>query len=86
MSRVGPFYGASGISFILTVSAIAGGRPIWTFWGGTARLLVAIRGGWCAVRVFGGAEGALFGLVAASYVASAMMCMAVTYFGLNWRL
>ncbi|OKO83270.1 hypothetical protein AC628_02345 [Bradyrhizobium sp. NAS96.2] len=70
----------------LWFSAIAGGRPIWTFWGGTARLLVAVGGGWCAVRMLGAGEGALFGLVVASYVASAMMCMAVTYLGLNWRL
>jgi hypothetical protein len=36
-------------------------------------------------RTLGGAEGTLFGIVAASYVASAIMCMAVTYLGLNWK-
>lgn len=56
-----------------TVSPIASGRPIWIFSRGTARLL-------------GASEHALFGHVAASYVASAIMGMAVTYLGVDRKM
>lgn len=85
LSIVGPLYGASGVTFILTMAAIAGGRPIWTVVGGTARLLVAVGLGWWFVRGLGAEERALYWTVAASYVASALVCVTATLLGLTWR-
>ena len=47
---------------------------------------MAVGAGWWAVRILGAAEGTLFGLVAGSYVASAIVCTTATLLGLNRKM
>ena len=85
LRTVAPFYGAIGVTFVLSFASQGGGRPIWPFLGGTARMLIAAGLGWLAVGVFGAGKSTLFGIVAASSVASALICVATTLSGAIWR-
>lgn len=78
-------YGATGLAFILTFAAQGGGRMLWPFLGGTARLVLAAGVGWLAVASFGAGLPALFAIVALSLVVYAAICAAAALSGAIWR-
>jgi putative MATE family efflux protein len=82
---VAPIYGAIGITFILSFASQGGGRPIWPFLGGTARLLIGAGLGWLAVAKFNSGMPTLFLVIAASSVVSALICTGATLSGAIWR-
>jgi len=85
MRTVGPIYCAVAATFILSFSSQGGGRPMWPFLGGTARLIIAAGLGWLAVAEFGFGMPALFRIVAASSVASSVVSIVATVSGATWR-
>ncbi|MDE1146053.1 MAG: MATE family efflux transporter [Azospirillaceae bacterium] len=85
LRTVGPVYGAVGLTFILGFASQGGGRPLWAFLAGTARLGVAGGLGWLAVAALDAGIGTLFALVAAASVTSAVLCAAATVSGAIWR-
>ncbi len=86
LRTVAPIYGAIGVTFVLSFASQGGGRPIWPFFGGTARLIVAAGLGWLAVAELGVGMSTLFLIVASSSVVSALICVAATLSGATWRV
>ncbi|MGQ9367559.1 MATE family efflux transporter [Azospirillum sp. ST 5-10] len=82
---VAPLYAAVGATFILGFASQGGGRPLWPFLAGTARLAIAAGLGWLAVDRFAAGLDVLFAIVAASSVVSALVCVAATWTGAVWR-
>jgi putative MATE family efflux protein len=82
---VAPIYGAVGLSMLLYFAAQGGGRVLWPFLGGTARLAIAAGVGWLAVAQWGFGLPALFAIVAASIVASTLFALGATLTGAIWR-
>jgi Na+-driven multidrug efflux pump len=85
LRTVAPIYGAVGITFVLSFASQGGGRPIWTFLGGTARLLIAAGVGWLAVADLGAGTATLFLIVAGSSIVSAAICVVATVSGATVR-
>jgi putative MATE family efflux protein len=82
---VAPVYAATGLAFIVTFAAQGGGRMLWPFLGGTARLVLAAGVGWLAVAWLGAGLPALFAIVAFALVAYAAICAAAARSGAIWR-
>jgi MATE family, multidrug efflux pump len=82
---VAPVYGAVGVAMLLYFAAQGGGRVLWPFLGGTARLGVAAGVGWWAVARSGFGLPTLFALVAAAIVISAGISFLATLSGAIWR-
>jgi MatE len=78
---VAPVYGAVGAAMLLYFAAQGGGRVLWPFLGGTARLFVAAGVGWWAVARWGFGLPTLFALVAAAIVISAAVSLVATLSG-----
>jgi putative MATE family efflux protein len=70
LQRLGPAYGAIGLSMLLYFAAQGYGRVAAPFFAGTVRLVVAAGFGWLAVAYFGAGLGVLFAIVAAAAVIS----------------
>lgn len=85
LQTVAPFYGAVGITFVLGLASQGGGRPIWPFLGGTARMIIAAGLGWVAVFVWRSGLPTLFAIVAASSAVSALICLAAALSGAIWQ-
>jgi Na+-driven multidrug efflux pump len=85
LQTVAPFYGAVGITFVLGFASQGGGRPVWPFLGGTARMIIAAGLGWIAVSVWGTGLPTLFAIVAASSAVSALICLAAALSGAIWQ-
>jgi Na+-driven multidrug efflux pump len=82
---VAPVYGAVGAAMLLYFAAQGGGRVLWPFLGGTARLVVAAGFGWWAVARWGFGLPTLFAIVAAAIVISAAISFVATLSGAIWR-
>jgi Na+-driven multidrug efflux pump len=82
---VGPTYAANGVIFALNFAAQGRGRMAWPLLAATLRLAIAAGGGWIAVWVFGAPPGALFAIVAASWVAATLVFVAADLSGALWR-
>ena len=82
---VAPVYGAVGAAMLLYFAAQGGGRVLWPFLGGTARLVVAAGVGWWAVARWGFGLPTLFALLAVAIVISAAVSFVATLSGAIWR-
>jgi putative MATE family efflux protein len=82
---VAPVYGAVGAAMLLYFAAQGGGRVLWPFLGGTARLVVAAGFGWWAVARWGFGLPTLFAIVASAIVISAAISLVATLRGVIWR-
>lgn len=65
---VGPTYGFFGLGLALYFASQGAGRLLWPVLGGTARLTVAVIGGWVVVHVLGGSLAALCAMMALAFV------------------
>jgi Na+-driven multidrug efflux pump len=65
---VGPTYGFFGLGLALYFASQGAGRLLWPVLGGTARLLVAVVGGWLVVHALGGSLAALCAMMALAFV------------------
>jgi Na+-driven multidrug efflux pump len=70
---VGPFYGFFGAAMILYFCSQGAGRMLWPFTGGIVRLILATIGAWLAVHHFAAGLAGLSWLIAASFVAFALL-------------
>lgn len=82
---VAPFYGVFGLGFVLGFAAQGAGQGKWSFMGATARMLIAAGVGWVCVAYFYVGMSTLAAIVAASYVASALVCGAAMFSQSAWR-
>lgn len=85
LHTLAPLYGAVGVSMLLYFAAQGGGRVLWPFLGGTARLVIAAGLGWLAVTRFGFSLAGLFGVIALSLLISAAFPVVATLTGAIWR-
>ena len=53
LRTVGPFYGAFGFGMALYFSSQGAGRMAWPLWAALARTILAVGGGWAALRLTG---------------------------------
>jgi Na+-driven multidrug efflux pump len=83
---VGPMYGAVGIGMLLYFAAQGGGRVLWPFLAGTARLFIAAGIGWLLVAHWGFGLAALFITVTAALAISAAISVLATISGAIWRV
>jgi putative MATE family efflux protein len=65
---VGPTYGFFGLGLALYFASQGAGRLLWPVLGGSARLTVAVLGGWLVVHVLGGSLAALCAMMALALV------------------
>jgi putative MATE family efflux protein len=65
---VGPTYGFFGLGLALYFASQGAGRLLWPVLGGSARLTVAVLGGWLVVHVLGGSLAALCAMMALAFV------------------
>jgi hypothetical protein len=70
---------------VLYFAAQGGGRVLWPFLGGTARLVVAAGLGWWAIARWGFGLPTLFAIVAAAIVISPAISFVATLSGAIWR-
>jgi putative MATE family efflux protein len=63
LRAVGPFYGFFGLALALYFASQGAGRLFWPLFAGFARMLVAVGGGWLALRLTG-SPGWLFAALA----------------------
>jgi len=75
LHAVGPFYGFFGLGLSLYFASQGAGRLLWPLFAGTVRMIVAIAGGWLALRL----TGSLIWLFA--FVALAMVIYGGTMLG-----
>jgi putative MATE family efflux protein len=73
LRRIGPVYGETGPGMLLYFAGQGNGRVAAPFLAGTVRLLFVIGAGWLAVVRFGAGLPALFTIVAAGTVLSAVI-------------
>jgi len=73
LRRIGPVYGATGLSMLLYFAGQGNGRVAAPFLAGTVRLLFVIGAGWLAVVHFGAGLPALFVIVAAGALLSSLI-------------
>ena len=74
---VGPAYGFFGLGLSLYFASQGAGRLIWPLMAGLARLLVAIGGGWIALRLTGSLTFLFAALTVALVIYGAMLAAAV---------
>jgi Na+-driven multidrug efflux pump len=65
---VGPTYGFFGLGLALYFASQGAGRLLWPVLGGSARLAVAVVGGWLVVHAMGGSLAALCAMMALAFV------------------
>ena len=68
---VGASYGLFGLGLALLFASQGAGRMFWPLVGSAARLAIVVAGGWVCVHVLQAPAGALFAVVAVSFVAYA---------------
>jgi Na+-driven multidrug efflux pump len=68
LQTVGPFYGFFGLGLALYFASQGAGRLLWPFVANCSRLVVAVGGGWLALRWTGGIHGVFAALAAALVV------------------
>ena len=74
---VGPFYGLFGIGLSLYFASQGAGRLLWPLLGGFLRMIVALGGGWLALRLTGGIEALYVALALGLAVYGATVATAV---------
>ncbi len=79
LRSVGPFYGFFGLGLALYFASQGAGRLFWPLCAGLARVVVAVGGGWLALRV----TGSLYGLFAA--LGLGLMCYGMLLVHAVWR-
>lgn len=82
---VGPFFAATGATFILGFVSQAAKRPGWTTFAGTIRLLIAGLGGWLAVSVLGMPFSGLAAIVVLGQLAAAGISIFAFARGSFWK-
>ncbi|MCW1383762.1 MATE family efflux transporter [Novosphingobium sp. KCTC 2891] len=82
---VGPFYVATGATFILGFVSQGAKRPGWTTFAGTVRLAVVTLGGWAAVSLWHAGFSGLSAVVAAGQVVAAAISIYVVVRGVIWK-
>lgn len=85
LRSVAPLYGATGASLLIYFAAQGGGRVIWPFLAGTARLIVAAGIGWAVTARGGHGLDTLFIIVAASIGVSFAISAASLLGNAVWR-
>lgn len=73
LRRIGPIYGATGLSMLLYFAGQGSGRVAAPFLAGTIRLIFVAGGGWLAVTYFNAGLPTLFTIVAAGALLSAVI-------------
>jgi putative MATE family efflux protein len=68
LQTVGPFYGFFGLGLVLYFASQGAGRLLWPFVANCSRLVVAVGGGWLALRWTGEIHGVFAALAAALVV------------------
>ena len=86
LRTIAPIYGGVGLAMLLYFAAQGGGRVLWPFLGGTARMLIAAGIGWLAVTRWGFGLDGLFLVVAAGLLAWAAFSAIATLTGVIWRV
>jgi putative MATE family efflux protein len=76
---VGPSFGFIGLGLLLYFAAQGAGRIVWPVLGGTARMLLAVVGGWIATVSFDIGLTGLFGIVAVSAVIYGSLVVLAVY-------
>jgi Na+-driven multidrug efflux pump len=74
---VGPAYGFFGLGLSLYFASQGAGRLIWPLMAGLARLLVAIGGGWIALRLTGSLTWLFAALTVALVIYGVMLATAI---------
>jgi putative MATE family efflux protein len=74
---VGPAYGFFGLGLALYFASQGAGRLLWPLMSGLARLVMAIGGGWIALRLTGSVTWLFAALTAALIIYGVMMATAV---------
>ena len=85
---VGPAYGFFGLGLSLYFASQGAGRLFWPLFAGLLRLIIAIGGGWIALRATGSLEWMFVALSAALVAYGVMLSAAVAsgaWFRLGWR-
>ncbi|HEY0420525.1 MAG TPA: MATE family efflux transporter [Acetobacteraceae bacterium] len=87
---VGPAYGFFGLGLALYFASQGAGRLFWPLLGGMLRLLIAVAGGWAALRMTGSLAWVFAALAAALAVYGLTVAGAVArgvwFGGMRWRL
>ena len=68
LRAVGPTYGFFGLGLALYFASQGAGRLLWPLLGGFTRLIIAVGGGWVALRLTG-SLGSIFAMLAAGLAA-----------------
>ncbi|HKX77967.1 MAG TPA: MATE family efflux transporter [Novosphingobium sp.] len=84
LHAVAPFYVAMGTTFILGFVSQGAGRPGWTTFAGTIRLIVSAGVSWIAVEAWNADLQSISFIIAAGQVSAALVCLAALRFGLIW--
>ena len=74
---VGPTYGFFGLGLALYFASQGAGRLLWPLLAGMVRLIIAIGGGWLALRLTGSMAGLFAALAFALFVYGVMLASAV---------
>jgi putative MATE family efflux protein len=74
---VGPTYGFFGLGLALYFASQGAGRLLWPLFAGLLRLLIAIGGGWIALRLTGSMHGLFAALALGLFVYGVMLAGAV---------
>jgi hypothetical protein len=85
LRMVGPAYGFFGLGLSLYFASQGAGRLFWPLFAGLLRLIIAIGGGWIALRATGSLEW-MFVALSAALVAYGVMLSAAVASGAWFRL
>ena len=85
LRAVGPFYGAFGFGMALYFASQGAGRLLWPLVAAVSRMVIAVGGGWAAIRLGFGLHGVFLalgaGLVAMGAVNAASVAMGAWFAG-----
>lgn len=84
LHHVGPAYGFFGLGLALYFSSQGAGRLLWPLFAGFVRLVIAIAGGWLALRVTG-SLGWVFAALAVALVAYGVLLSSAVASGVWFR-
>ncbi len=77
LRRVGPFYGFFGLGLSLYFASQGAGRLMWPLLSGLLRMVIAVGGGWLALRLTGSLEWVFVALAVALVVYGTTLVTAV---------
>jgi Na+-driven multidrug efflux pump len=84
LRAAGPFYGFFGLGLALYFASQGAGRPSWPLLAGFMRMLVALGGGWLALRLTGSLRW-LFAAQALGFVLYGSIVLAAIRSGVWFR-